>query len=368
MGLAASKLSRDLKYSIDCLHQHLRRMSEQVHETSAARQFASPSELYSDLVALQTEFDEVEWDFAARTVSVNTEPIVLDDIDLGPFEIRLHWDQLHCHQPYETIALQPNRACLNESVTHPHVQDEALCEGEGASSIARSLEEGRLFDFFLLVRGVLTTYNPSSAYVSLQRWSGRLCPDCDDVVDDDSLTYCSGCERTICDNCATCCSACSDAVCSGCVQSCSECSDSLCMSCQKQCASCDATLCSSCQTEERCKACHDEIETETTDESGGIIRCCDSARGRGRNCLFLRDIGPTEIGGFGIASVAKIVYSSKTSHSSLRSARRYPSLSTTTPSQIFSTTKLIEGLVPARFARIWIHTHPGQFGRTKCDG
>ena len=270
LGLAASKLSRDLKYSIDCLHQHLRRMSEQVHETSLARQFASPSELYSDLVALQSEFDEVEWDFAARTVSVNTEPIVLDDIDLGPFEIRLHWDRFHCHQPYETIALQPNRACLNESVTHPHVQDEALCEGEGASSIARSLEEGRLFDFFLLVRGVLTTYNPSSAYVSLQRWFGRLCPDCDDVVDDDSLTYCSGCERTICDNCTTCCSDCSNAVCCGCVESCSECGDSLCRSCQKQCSSCDATLCTTCQIEDRCKACNDEIETESTDESGGI--------------------------------------------------------------------------------------------------
>jgi hypothetical protein len=179
LGLAVSKLGRDLKYSIDCLHQCLKRISDQVHETAAARQFASPSELYSDLVALQAEFDELEWDLSARTVSVTTEPIVLDDIDLGSFEIRLHWDRLHVYQPYEVIALQPNPSCLNESVTHPHVQDEALCEGEGARSIERSFTEGRLFDFFLLVRGVLTTYNSSSAYVSLQRWSGRVCPDCD---------------------------------------------------------------------------------------------------------------------------------------------------------------------------------------------
>lgn len=269
LGLAASKLARDLKYSIDCLHQHLRRMSEQVHETSRARQFASPSELYSDLVALQTEFDEVEWDLAARTVSVNTEPIVLDGIDLGPFEIRLHWDRLNCHQPYDAIALQPNRSCLNDSVTHPHVQDDAVCEGEGSSSIARSLEEGRLFDFFLLVRGVLTTYNASSAYVPLRRWSGTPCPDCDDVVDEDSLTYCSGCDRTICDGCSTCCRACSETVCCNCVQSCSDCGHSLCQSCQTQCESCDVTLCPSCQIENRCKTCHEEIESEQTDNSGG---------------------------------------------------------------------------------------------------
>lgn len=61
-----------------------------------------------------------------------------------------------------------------------------------------------------------------------------------------------------------------DSACSSCVQSCSECGDSLCTGCQTPCASCDAILCSSCQTENRCKACHDEVETESTDDSGGL--------------------------------------------------------------------------------------------------
>jgi hypothetical protein len=32
----------------------------------------------------------------------------LDEIDLGPFEIRLHWDRIGDRRPYEVVALEPN--------------------------------------------------------------------------------------------------------------------------------------------------------------------------------------------------------------------------------------------------------------------
>ena len=37
---------------------------------------------------------------------------------------------------YRVIALDPHPATKSESITHPHVQDERLCEGEGHAAIA----------------------------------------------------------------------------------------------------------------------------------------------------------------------------------------------------------------------------------------
>ncbi len=42
-----------------------------------------------------------------------------------------------------------------------------------------ALTEGRLLDFFMIVRQVLQTYSPDSPYVSLDDWYGRQCSDCD---------------------------------------------------------------------------------------------------------------------------------------------------------------------------------------------
>ena len=39
--------------------------------------------------------------------------------------------------------LDANPADANHSVTHPHVQDEAVCEGEGRQPVRRALEQGR---------------------------------------------------------------------------------------------------------------------------------------------------------------------------------------------------------------------------------
>jgi hypothetical protein len=77
--------------------------------------------------------------------------------------------------------------------THPHVREKLLCEGDGAASIRRALAEGRLLDFFTLVRQVLETYNPGSAYVELSRWNGVTCKDCGYIMPGDGYGTCDLC-------------------------------------------------------------------------------------------------------------------------------------------------------------------------------
>ena len=148
-------------------------------------------DIYADLVALDEEFAEVSFDRRGQTISVTTEPIELEGVYLGPFEIRLDWSDLAEGHPgnYRVIAVDANPAAANESVTHPHVQDEAVCEGEGRQPIRKALEQGRLLDFFVIVANLLRTYNSDSPYVSLSDWHGVECADCGTTVsDDDRLT------------------------------------------------------------------------------------------------------------------------------------------------------------------------------------
>ena len=104
------------------------------------------------------------------------------DLYFGPFEIRLDWRQLGSATPYRVVALDPHPAAKDTDVTHPHVQEEQLCEGEGRSAVRAALAEGRLYDFFLLVSQLLHTYGRGSAYVELDNWDGIPCDDCNAPV------------------------------------------------------------------------------------------------------------------------------------------------------------------------------------------
>src|SRR6185369_12485731 len=68
----------------------------------------SPGEIFRELRALEREFDDVTCDLKAETLSVTTEPIVLDDYGFGAFEIKLCWGRLDKHDCYEVIAVEPN--------------------------------------------------------------------------------------------------------------------------------------------------------------------------------------------------------------------------------------------------------------------
>jgi hypothetical protein len=83
----------------------------------------------ADLGALETDFAGVVLDRHRQTLSVVTEPIELDEVYLGPFEICLELRGVDQANRYRVIANDPRPASTCDSTTHPHVSDERLCEG-----------------------------------------------------------------------------------------------------------------------------------------------------------------------------------------------------------------------------------------------
>ena len=230
------------------------------------RKIPTLREIYDDLAALQEEFEEVDCDFDAGTISVTTESITLHDIYLGPFQIRLDWRDLAGRSPYRVIALDPRPAAINEAVTHPHVQDERLCEGDGREAIEIALAQGRLGDFFLIVYQLLRTYAQGQAYVELSRWAGASCSGCGVQVDDDGGYYCDRCDAELCGECSTSCERCGSGFCSECIKACEACRQSYCESCLTACSGCAAKCCDGCLDQRLCSACQAEQEEEFNEE------------------------------------------------------------------------------------------------------
>lgn len=221
--------------------------------------------LYEELLALADQFDQVEVEDG--TIGVTTAPIVLDGIALGRFSIRLNVDRIGADGPYRVIAREPNPAASSSETTHPHVNAEKLCPGEGRQPIAAALAEGRLFDFFLLVNQILKNYAPGSAFVDLDRWYGRPCHDCDCQVDEDDACTCYDCEETICNDCLQSCGGCGDGYCSGCIQRCERCEEFSCNGCLKACTHCHRDICASCREDGFCETCREELEEQADEEA-----------------------------------------------------------------------------------------------------
>lgn len=223
-------------------------------------------DVLGELGQVRDEFGEFRYDHGESLLTVTTEPITLQGIELGRFEIRLRVDRLKNTQsgpPYEIVALDPNRPESNDSITHPHVSDDRLCEGDASAAIRAALDQGRLCDFFLLVRSVLTTYNEDSPYVRLDEWDGIACYDCGDVT---SQSYwCECCHRDFCDDCFSHCEVCERSVCAGCAESCPSCEDRACPSCRRPCEVCGKTHCTSCLEENTCPDCR-ATTTENEDD------------------------------------------------------------------------------------------------------
>jgi len=231
------------------------------------------STLVEDLKQLKQEFDKVNFDKKANTLSVITEPITLEDIYLGPFEIKLELHrlaELYKSAPYHCIALDPHPAGPSEDVTHPHVSGERLCEGEGYASIRAALEQGRICDFFTIVRGILNTYSPDSPYVSLSEWEGEACYECGYTVDSENSYYCGFCDHTYCEQCSTYCPHCEEIICLGCVGKCEVCEDQICPNCVRKCSECGALCCKSCLDEGICLNCQKEMELENEQRENQI--------------------------------------------------------------------------------------------------
>jgi hypothetical protein len=264
---AALDRESDLRYTLARVRAELEELNQQLG--IAVEQVATSAEIYHDLVALGDEFNDWSYDRANRTLAVTTAPIELEGVYLGPFEIRLHWDRIRSGEAdtYCVVALDPRPSATRDDVTHPHVRQEELCEGDGRQPIRRALAEGRLLDFFLIVSNLLRSYNAASPFVSLVDWFATSCADCDSLVDDEGRYTCSKCESSLCDECQRPCANCGDSFCSDCVGPCDDCDDHFCQSCLRRCGKCRALRCSGClDDQERCNHCHEPI-LETTDPS-----------------------------------------------------------------------------------------------------
>jgi len=263
LSLASERLRKDLRGSVSQFREELRSLERKLSQPALSA--ASASEIYADLQCLDNEFDEVELNGRSSIVKVQTEPIVPEGIDLGRFEIVVCWIKHGTRQVlrYHVVALDPNPAASNECVTHPHVQDGYVCEGEGAEAIQAALEEGRILDLCLIVFGILRTYNADSPYVSLADWQGVPCGDCGSMLLEEDWYRCTRCETQICFDCSIRCLTCDYDFCCECTTVCECCGDRACDSCITACPDCDMTFCPNCLTEtERCPDCHENENEE----------------------------------------------------------------------------------------------------------
>ena len=116
---AARLLNENLLREIQYCRDRLLELVPPLKERAARKEPPKESEIFREIMALEEEFDTVECDPASADLWVTTEPIVLEGIDLGRFDIRLDWNRSSSSSPYRVVALEPNPAAANESVTHP---------------------------------------------------------------------------------------------------------------------------------------------------------------------------------------------------------------------------------------------------------
>lgn len=262
---AANRLERRLRMAVGEASQRLAEAAVTVDRS--APQVPRVSHLLAEFRQLEAEFGELSFDAKLRSVSVTTEPITLEDVYLGPFEIRLYLGELSTvngPRPYEAFALEPNPPAGEQHVTHPHVSDDRVCEGDAAPAIRFALHSGSLCEFFLLVNAVLTTYNAGSPYVSLENWHGTRCTDCGDRIDSEDAYSCQRCGDELCSSCAGCCDRCDSYACGNCGRTCPSCDEFTCERCLTRCSGCRRQICEGCLDGELCSDCHEQLD-ETED-------------------------------------------------------------------------------------------------------
>jgi hypothetical protein len=265
------------------------------HEPVRATAQLTPAPLgliVAELNQLREEFENFTVDFQLGVIGVQTERIVLEEIDLGPFVIELHVPLLDMQpgsRSFRCVAVDPNPASSTDQVTHPHVRDGELCAGDASVPITAALNQGRIADAFVLVRSVLQTYNPDSPFVSLTQWSGVSCAECGYFTDSTATYFCEGCDHDVCEDCYSCCDNCGNSFCRGCLERDSEAETSICSDCQRTCGRCgrtvdedhfdsDLDLCPGCSAEDESNQ-QQEVPDEQPSSTGCVAAPVDAGVG-----------------------------------------------------------------------------------------
>jgi hypothetical protein len=288
---AAATLAGNLEAALFRLREQLTSQLAAHGSLASVPKIPTLRALYDEVAGVFAEFETVACNLKKRLLVVTTDPIELKDVYLGEFEIRLDLNELGKPFPYEVVALNANPFAGNESITHPHVQDNHLCEGEGKVPIQRALATGRLADFFQIVNQILNTYNPGSAYASLGSWSGSRCTECGLTVSADDLQCCDQCDSSSCDECISFCERCEIRICSSCSQSCAHCGRCACNGCLEACEDCEDNFCQSCLSHGKCKTCHDSDRNESDPGAGDATPVAPGPSAAGETNLALQPAG-----------------------------------------------------------------------------
>ena len=265
---AASRLRRQIGLNLHTLPYHRQEIERAIR--ACTRTAPKLEDVYRELIQSEEEFGNLEYVDDEGLLSVCTEPINLKGIFLGEFKIQLHvpsLDKIGTGTVYTIVAQDPHPAMTNGSVTHPHVTDERLCAGDASAAMNVALAEGRICDFFVLIRSVLTNYNPGSTYVALEEWDGTPCFDCGYVTSESSRYWCLCCENEFCDECSSYCRVCNDVTCRGCLSECRICEVLTCPPCMAECPDCGELLCQDCMKDGRCSCAEEDEENDDEEET-----------------------------------------------------------------------------------------------------
>jgi hypothetical protein len=267
---AAAEVASGLARTVRYMTYDLNRLQELADASET--QPPNCAELVADLRQAENEFGQLRYDRKNRFVAVATDAIELEEVYLGEFEIRLllsSRDTAPSHDDlYRIVALDPHPASSDETVTHPHVRNECLCAGDAGAAIRSALDQGRICDFFLLVKAVLEQYNAGSPFVRLDNWEGGACYDCGRGMADESYG-CPDCENDFCSECISSCQHCESSYCESCLSTCAACEESVCSNCLRRCPDCRKAICRSCLDENHCP-CHQEKEKNDEPASTAI--------------------------------------------------------------------------------------------------
>lgn len=232
-------------------------------------------EWLAELRELDQEFGGLGIDWKKQCVVATTDPIVLQDVALGAFDIRIFWNRLAARCPsewFDVVARDPNPAARDDQVTHPHVRRQRLCAGDAAPALTKALQAGRLADACCLIRSVLAQYNPSSPHVALDEWGGRTCHDCGCTVPEEDVSYCEACQEDYCPECSTTCAACSTTRCLRCAGRCAVCDEPVCEPCLSPCAHQGRLCCPNCR--QPCANCRAEVARDELTPETALCRTC----------------------------------------------------------------------------------------------
>lgn len=126
--------------------------------------------IYKDLLNLPKNFNNCFYNRKDKTISATTEEIWLQGINFGPFRIDWHLNHFFSDRFYNVVALKPNIPLNSVQVTHPHVSNHRVCEGDSKLRLNKCWSNGWLCEAFNIIRQILLNYNSNSPYQTIERW------------------------------------------------------------------------------------------------------------------------------------------------------------------------------------------------------